>query len=134
MKDFTKKYITKYFIFGYLCILGTIILSVCTYLSFQLLKNPYNYILSVIIIIPAIILLRKFIIILVLTKKKKQFYDLAVIKSKNNEYDKKFFLKGMYDPCFRIIVKDVLTEYHMSDKYDDLKNEIKIQKIPIMED
>lgn len=37
----------------------------------------------------------------------------------------------LYDPCFRIIVKDLLYKYGLKDKYVELKQEKKIQEIPV---
>ena len=72
--------------------------------------------------------------ITILSKKKYRFYKLAVEKLDVGEYDKYYFLNGMYDPCFRIIVKDLLYRYKLEDKYAELKQEKRVQKIPVYDE
>jgi hypothetical protein len=84
--------------------------------------------------IGSILLFRKWLLITILSKKKYRFYKLAVEKLDVGEYDKYYFLNGMYDPCFRIIVKDLLYRYGLEDKYVELKLEKKVQKIPVYDE
>ena len=83
------------------------------------------------LIIGSILLFRKWLIITCLSKKKYRFYKTAVEKLEVGKYDKYYFLNGMYDPCFRIIVKDLLYKYKLEDKYSELIQDKKIMNIPI---
>ena len=129
-KDFIKKYLTKYYIFGYCCLLGFIPQSVLIYLA-TFIPSPFKYMVLTALTIGSILLFRKWLLITILSKKKYRFYKLAVEKLDVGEYDKYYFLNGMYDPCFRIIVKDLLYRYGLEDKYAELKQEKKVQKIPV---
>lgn len=129
-KDFIKKYITKYYVFGYCCLLGFIIQSIIIYLV--MLLPPLLKVMSLLfLIIGSILLFRKWLIITCLSKKKYRFYKTAVEKLEVGKYDKYYFLNGMYDPCFRIIVKDLLYKYKLEDKYSELIQDKKIMNIPI---
>lgn len=129
-KDFIKKYITKYYVFGYCCLLGFIIQSIIIYLA-MLLPILIKVISLLFLIIGSILLFRKWLIITCLSKKKYRFYKTAVEKLEVGKYDKYYFLNGMYDPCFRIIVKDLLYKYKLEDKYSELIQDKKIMNIPI---
>ena len=131
-KKFILKYLTKYYVYGYCCILGFMIQSLFIYFATKLPK-PFNYVLLGFLLVGTILLFRKWLIITALSKKKYRFYIMAVHMLDKGSYDKNFFLNGMYDPCFRIMVKDLLKSYSLDDKYDELKKEIKIRKIPIMD-
>jgi hypothetical protein len=129
-KDFIKKYITKYYVFGYCCLIGFIIQSIIIYLA--ILLPPLPKVISLLfLIIGSILLFRKWLIITCLSKKKYRFYKTAVEKLEVGKYDKYYFLNGMYDPCFRIIVKDLLYKYKLEDKYSELIQDKKIMNIPI---
>lgn len=129
-KDFIKKYITKYYVFGYCCLIGFIIQSIIIYLA--MLLPPLPKVISLLfLIIGSILLFRKWLIITCLSKKKYRFYKNAVEKLEVGKYDKYYFLNGMYDPCFRIIVKDLLYKYKLEDKYSELIQDKKIMNIPI---
>lgn len=129
-KDFIKKYITKYYVFGYCCLLGFIIQSIIIYLA-MFLPHLLKVISLLFLIIGSILLFRKWLIITCLSKKKYRFYKTAVEKLEVGKYDKYYFLNGMYDPCFRIIVKDLLYKYKLEDKYNELIQDKKIINIPI---
>lgn len=129
-KDFIKKYITKYYVFGYCCLIGFIIQSIIIYLA-MLLPHLLKVISLLFLIIGSILLFRKWLIITCLSKKKYRFYKTAVEKLEVGKYDKYYFLNGMYDPCFRIIVKDLLYKYKLEDKYSELIQDKKIMNIPI---
>lgn len=129
-KSFIKKFFLKYYIFGYLCILGFIPQSVLLY-STTLLPKPYNVIPLIPLIIGSMLLLIKLVRITLLTRKKYRYYKTAVKNLEIGKYDKSYFLRGMYDPCFRVIVKDLLMEYNRNSDYNNLLKEIKIQKIPV---
>jgi len=129
-KTFLKKYFTKYYIFGYCCILGFIPQSLFIY-GATLLPKPFNYIALLFLTIGSVLLFRKLVLITALSKKKYRFYKTALEKLESGRYDKNYFLNGMYDPCFRVIVKDLLYQYNRQKDYQDLKDELKIQSIPI---
>jgi hypothetical protein len=132
-KDFIKKYFTKYYIFGYFCLLGFIPQSALIYLA-TLLPYPINFLALSFLTVGSILLFRKWLLITCLSKKKYRFYKTAVEKLEIGKYDKYYFLNGMYDPCFRIIVKDLLYKYGLKDKYIELKQEKKIQEIPVYDE
>ena len=132
-KDFIKKYLTKYYIFGYCCLLGFIPQSALIYLA-TFIPSPFKYMVWAALTIGSILLFRKWLLITILSKKKYRFYKLAVEKLEVGEYDKYYFLNGMYDPCFTIIVKDLLYRYGLEDKYAELKQEKRVQKIPVYDE
>lgn len=132
-KDFIKRYVFKYYIFGYCCLLGFILQSALIYIS-TLLPYPIKIVALFLLMVGSVLLFRKWLLITILSKKKYRFYKTAVEKLEAGKYDKYYFLNGMYDPCFRIIVKDLLYKYGLKDKYVELKQEKKIQEIPVYDE
>lgn len=132
-KDFIKRYFTKYYVFGYCCLLGFIPQSALIYMS-TLLPYPIKIVALFLLMVGSVFLFRKWLLITILSKKKYRFYKTAVEKLEAGKYDKYYFLNGMYDPCFRIIVKDLLYKYGLKDKYVELKQEKKIQEIPVYDE
>ena len=99
-----------------------------------LLPYPIKVVALFLLMVGSVLLFRKWLLITILSKKKYRFYKTAVEKLEIGKYDKYYFLNGMYDPCFRIIVKDLLYKYGLKDKYVELKQEKKIQEIPVYDE
>lgn len=113
--------------------MGFIPQSALVYMS-TLLPYPIKIVALFPLMVGSVLLFRKWLLITILSKKKYRFYKTAVEKLEAGKYDKYYFLNGMYDPCFRIIVKDLLYKYGLKDKYVELKKEKKIQEIPVYDE
>lgn len=131
LKIFIKKYFLKYYIFGYTCILGFFLQASLTYLATKINNLPIRLIVFILVFIGSVLLLRKWLIITLLSKKKYHFFKQGYRMLSSGRFDKNYFLNGMFDPCFRIIVKDLLHEFGLDNEYSKLKIEAKIQKYPI---
>lgn len=130
-KTFLIRYFTKYYIFGYCCFFGFIPQAFFYFLS-SLIPKPYCYIPYFFLTIGSILLFGKWLRITTLSKRKFRFYRLAIKKLEAGDFDKNYFLNGMYDPCFKVIVKDLLYRYGMKEYYQSLKNLKKIIKHPFI--
>ncbi|MCR5189732.1 MAG: hypothetical protein K6C97_12430 [Treponema sp.] len=104
---FIIKLITKYFVFGYLCLFGIIILLLSSYGFYKSLDYPKN-LLSIIFLIPALPLLVQFLRILFSTRLKYRYYKISLYRLKTRGYKDAYFECEMHEPCFRVIIKDLL--------------------------
>lgn len=134
VKTFIKKYLTHYYIFGYCCILGFGLQTVFYLLNYHFVPRPFTYVVQVMLTIGSILLVRKWILITYLSKRKYRYYKLGIEMLERNEYKEHFFLNGMYDPCFRVITKDVLYNYKRKYEYSLLKEKKKLSKYPFQDD
>ena len=65
--------------------------------------------LSFLILIPIFV---QFVRIIISTKQKYRYYKITKYRLENREFKEEFFIVEMYEPCFRLIVKDLVTIHH----------------------
>lgn len=63
--------------------------------------------LSFLILIPIFV---QFVRIIISTKQKYRYYKITKYRLENREFKEEFFIVEMYEPCFRLIVKDLRVE------------------------
>lgn len=121
---FLIKFLTKYFFYGYLCFFGIIIFSLITYFVMKNLLFPMNLfgLLSFLILI---LIFVQFVRIIISTKQKYRYYKITKYRLENREFKEEFFIVEMYEPCFRLIVKDLLYSYGFAEEYKKLKAKCK---------
>ena len=120
LRKFTIKYIFNYFLYGWLFLSGTIIICFIFMYLYNLTNTNLKY-LWFLLFIPIGYCFLRFIRILSTTKYKWRLFRMAHYRLNTRAYSENYFKYEIYEPCTRLIVKDVLYEY-------DLKNEYKILK------
>ena len=120
-KHFIIKLLTKYFLYGYLCIIGILILFISGYFIFSTLDYPKNLfsLIFFFLIIPLFCQLCK---IIYSTHYKYRYYKISLYRLKTRGYKDSYFECEMNEPCFRIIIKDILKTNNLVSEYNDLCN------------
>ena len=118
--EFALKLITKYFLYGYLCLLGIILLLTFSFLIYKKIAFPKN-LLSIIFIIFSLPLLAQFLRIAVSTNHKFRYYRISKYRLKTRGYKDEYFECEMHEPCFRLIIKDILKSNGFQKEYKELK-------------
>jgi hypothetical protein len=86
------------------------------------MTSGYIKYLQILWFIPAGYCFARFVIILSTTNYKWRFYRLSHYRLEKKGYDENYFKYEIYEPCTRLIVKDVLYEYRLKNEYEILKN------------
>ena len=117
---FVPRYFYKYFLYGWLFLIGTFITGFIFFYLFNLTHDFIKY-LQLLWLIPAIYCFLRFVRILSTTKYKYRFFRLAHYRLNTRPYSENYFKYEMYEPCTRLIVKDILYEYNLKNEYRELK-------------
>ncbi len=117
---FIFKMITKYFLFGYLCFFGFIFTVYFAYFIYCKLPFPANFV-ALFFIILSIPLLAQFLRILFSSHYKYRYYKISVYRLKTRGYKDSYFECEMHEPCFRLIIRDLLFANGYSNQYFTLK-------------
>ena len=56
---------------------------------------------------------------------KNKIEQFTKYRLENREFKEEFFIVEMYEPCFRLIVKDLLYSYGFAEEYKKLKAKCK---------
>jgi len=113
-------YIGSYVLYGYLFLGGAVIIGIIFFKLFTVTSVYIKY-LHFIWFIPICYCFIRFIIILSTTNYKWRFYRISHYRFKNKEYNENYFKYEIYEPCTRLIVKDVLYEFNLKKEYEVLK-------------
>ena len=113
-------YVFKFFLYGYLFIIGCIVIGILFYILFSSFTGVFKY-LQVFWTIPFLYCFVRFIIILSTTYYKWRFYRISHYRLNTREYSENYFKYEIYEPCTRMIVKNVLYEYNLKSEYELLK-------------
>ena len=127
---FFLKFITKYFIFGYLCLAGIILLIICGYSVYRFLPFPYNLI-AIILFIGALPVTAQFLRITFTTHYKYRYYKISLYRLRTRGYKDQYFECEMHEPCFHLIIKDLLISNGYAKEYYNLKNKCKGKNIRV---
>lgn len=130
--QFIFKFITKYFLYGYLCLFGIIYLFVFG-IKFLIFKFPL-ILFSIIFFALSIPLLIRLVRIVFSTKTKYRFYKISLYRLKTRSYKDEYFENEMSEPCFRLIIHDILISHNLKREWKQLKlkckgRNIKLEKI-----
>lgn len=118
-KAFAFKLITKYFFYGYLCLIGIFVLAAGAYLSCKNLEFPVT-LLSVLFLLCAIPLAAQFLKITFSTRYKYRYYKISLYRLKTRGYKDSYFECEMHEPCFRLIISDILKSNGYRSEYYEL--------------
>ena len=127
---FVFKFLTKYFLYGYLCLLGTAFFSFLTILLLKKFIFPVN-LLALIFFVALLLFFLQFVRILFSTEHKYRYYKITLYRLKTRGYKDSYFEIEMYEPCFRLIIKDLLYSHGYSEEYKGLKVKCKQRDIRV---
>lgn len=117
---FIFKTLAKYFLFGYLCLAGLLFLS---FLIIFISKN-FSFPLRLFSVVPAFVfipLFAQFVRILISIPEKYKFFKISVYRLKTRGYKDEYFECEMHEPCFRLMIKDLLENFGYGNEYLHLK-------------
>lgn len=114
---FVVRLVTKYLLYGYLCLLGiAILLGVGVYCN-DVVASPWKWVGFVLVAFCQGLLLVQFIKIIATTGYKYRYYKIYLYRLRTRGYKDEYFEKEMYEPCFRLIIKDVLFSRGYKNEY-----------------
>lgn len=119
-KKFIFKYISKYFLYGHLFFIGIVLSVVCGIFVLKL-EFPLKMI-SALFLVTLLTCLNYYIKILSTTKFKWKFYKVYSYRIEKKPFDEDWFCNYMYEPCMRLIIKDLCYEHGYNDEYRLLYN------------
>ena len=114
-------FITVFFLYGYIC-LGGAILSLITLIKLLSVINGLIKYVSFVLLLPMGYAFFRFILILSSTKYKWRFYRLSYYRLKTRGFSEKYFKYEMYEPCMRLIIKNLLNEFGFQSQYVEMKD------------
>ena len=117
---FIFKYIFKYLFYGYLFLGGALIMGILFHILFFMLNSYIKY-LQFLWFFPICYCLARFVVVLSTTNYKWRFFRISHYRLNKKGYSENYFRGEIYEPCTRIIVKDILYEYHLQNEYQILK-------------
>lgn len=122
--SFWLNYITKYFIYGYLCIAGIIISIFLAVKIYKTVIFPFNFSAFIMsfFILP---LVGQFGRIIASTNHKYRYYKISIYRLKTRGYKEDYFKCEMHEPCFRLIIRDLLYKNGYKTEYLALKKKCK---------
>lgn len=119
--QFVIKLITNYFLYGYLCLFGILILTFACYYTYKLFVFPKN-LFSIFFIICSLPVLGQLLRIIFSTPHKYRYYKISCYRLKTRGYKDEYFECEMHEPCFRLIIKDLLKSNGYSKEYYTLRD------------
>lgn len=128
--QFIFRLIIKYFIYGYLCIFGVSICICISYIAYTNLKVPEKYV-SVLFLFCSVPLFGQFLRIVFSTKYKFRYYKISLYRLKTRGYKDSYFECEMYEPCFRLIIKDLLVTNGYKKQYYKLKEKCRGKNLQV---
>ena len=128
--QFLLKLITYYFLYGYLCLLGIFILLSTSYLIYKAFAFPKN-LFSFLLIICSVPVAGQFLRIAISTHHKYRYYKMSCYRLRTRGYKDEYFECEMHEPCFRLIIKDLLKSNGYSKEYYELRNKCRGKNLRI---
>lgn len=127
---FVFKFLTGYFLYGYCCLIGILLFLFLTIYFLQEYSFPLNLfsLLSFLILVPLFV---QFIRIVISTNHKYRYYKISLYRLKTRGYKDSYFEIEMYDPCFRLIIRDLLYNHGYSEEYKTLLKKCKQKDIRV---
>ena len=119
-KEFIFKLLTKYFLYGYLCLLGIIVLLAISFFFYKKLNFPLK-LLSLFFLLCSIPVFGQFLRIAFSTNHKFRYFKISKYRLRTRGYKDAYFECEMHEPCFRLIIKDLLKSYGYQKEYNALR-------------
>ena len=117
-RKFIWKMISKYYAYGYICLFGFLV-SVWLIVFLISLRSVFSFI-SVIPAITAVVALVKLIRITSTTKYKWKFFKVYTYRITRKPFDELWFANEMYEPCMRLIIRDLCFEHGYKEQYHEM--------------
>lgn len=121
---FCINYVIKYFLYGYLCITGIIFLMFVTVHIYKNFPFPFNY-SAFLLMLFAFPLAGQLGRIIYSTKHKYRYYKISLYRLKTRGFKDEYFKCEMHEPCFRLIIRDLLYKNGYKTEYLALKQNCK---------
>ena len=118
---FVFLYVFYFFLYGYLFIGGTIIFGLLFYRLFFITHGTIKY-FQFLWLIPSGYCFIRFVAVLLTTRRKWRLYRIAHYRMNTRGYSEDYFKYEIYEPCTRLIVKNILYEYNLKTEYIILKS------------
>ena len=100
------------------------------YVLYKKLHFPTNLV-SIAFIVCCIPVLFQFGSILFSTSYKFRYYKISLYRLKTRGYKDSYFECEMHEPCFRLIIKDILKSYGYKREYEKLKEKCRGKNIRV---
>ena len=114
-------FLTHYFFYGYLFFLLTISSIFAFTFFYRNFIAPINLFSFAFLILGSICFIR-FILIVITTRYKWRFYRISIYRLENKKYSDNYFKYEMFEPCMRLIIKDLLNQFGYKNEYYSLLN------------
>jgi hypothetical protein len=119
---FLIKYILIYNIYGNIFLGGSLAIILIIINIYNIYAHEkYFLILLILSVIVSIYTLTKGLLITLSFKKKWKYFYITIKRIKSKGYNDNYFSMSMYEPCMRVISKDVLNIFSLSENYSKLK-------------
>jgi hypothetical protein len=119
LPKFLFVYITYFFFYGYVCLAGTIGLSVILAELLRVSHGAFKFV-SFALLLPIGYAFVRFILILATTRYKWRFYRISYYRLQKKGFSESYFKYEMYEPCMRLIVKRLLKEFGFQKEYKEM--------------
>ena len=113
---FIFKLVTKYFLYGYLYIIGFFACLVSGCFFYRNFDFPCSLV-SVLFFVCCFPLATQFFRIIISTRHKFRYYKISLYRLKTRGFKNSYFECEMHEPCFRLIIKDLLKENGYENEY-----------------
>jgi hypothetical protein len=113
-------YFSQFLFYGYLFLASSIIMGILFFKLYSSFNGLLKY-TQFIWFAPITYCLVRFVIILSTTRYKWRFYRISHYRLTKRGYSENYFKYEIYEPCTRIIVKNILYEYGLKEEYETLK-------------
>lgn len=121
-RKFWRKFFARYFLYGYVLLFAMLFLGLASFCGFSLFGFPLNLI-GVIPLVLIVGLFPYFFRICFSTNQKWKFYKVNTYRLRNKPFSEDWFNCEMYEPCMRLIIKDLCREYGYTDQYQKMYRE-----------
>ena len=102
------------------CLFGIFLFGFAGYFSYRFFDFPKN-IFSLFFVVSSFPIIAQFFKILFSTNYKYRYYKISLYRLKTRGYKDAYFECEMHEPCFRLIIKDLLISNGYSKEYFELK-------------
>jgi hypothetical protein len=119
LPNFVWEYITCYFLYGYLCLIITTVLTVFLLFLLKTILGWEKYV-SFLLLIPIGYAFIRFVLILASTQYKWRFYRISNYRLQTRGFKETYFKYEMYEPCMRLIAKKLLYKYGYQEEYKEM--------------
>jgi energy-coupling factor transporter transmembrane protein EcfT len=118
---FLPLYFSRYFRYGYLFLLLLIIATIAIVASLGISIIILKIIIILLAFLIGIYAFVRLLNILFSTKYKWRYYNITIYRLKTRGFNETYFENEMYEPCMRLIIKDLIYNNNNSNNYKKLQ-------------